>query len=61
MMKINKKTVTWIVGLLAAILTAAVGYMTTSCSASKSAYLQADSVSINRLVFETKADANLER
>ncbi|UPW41733.1 hypothetical protein [Peromfec virus RodF8_8] len=50
--KITKSKLTWIVGLLAAILTAATAYMTSSCSAGRSTMFQADSLYIHNLNYQ---------
>lgn len=50
MKNLSKKTISSIVGLLIAILTAVAGYLASSCSISRSTSINADSLHVQHVV-----------
>lgn len=60
MMK-NKKTVSWILGLLAALITAAVTYCSTSCSLSRSSHVDIDSTHVGHVQIDTSTSSDLHK
>lgn len=50
-MKLNKSKLTWILGLISAILVAALGYLNSSCSSSRTVRFEVDSISVNGLQY----------
>lgn len=61
MTKETKSKIVWVVGLLAAILTAVLGYLNTSCTAGRSTAFHADSLYINQLHYEHSTNASVNR
>lgn len=59
-MKINKTKLTWILGLIAAVITAVLGYLNSSCTAGKSSLLSADSINVHNLYYSTDKNIGIK-
>lgn len=59
-MSVTKTKISWITGLLIALLTALSAYLNTSCRVSKTTFVEIDSTYIGKMKIQKSFDAKLQ-